>query len=104
MLSSTRLIRVTQLPCPNVGLRKVTGTGIRCHQVPAGSAGKTIDKMESSQEAKKTTEKGDVMSNSFGEGYSTRSDEEGFGGIYSGNQSLPGGEQDKIVHGTSPGK
>ncbi|EPS61945.1 hypothetical protein M569_12849, partial [Genlisea aurea] len=25
---------------------------------------------------------------SFGEGYSTRSDEEGFGGIYGGNQSL----------------
>uniref|UniRef100_A0A7N0T8N8 Late embryogenesis abundant protein n=1 Tax=Kalanchoe fedtschenkoi TaxID=63787 RepID=A0A7N0T8N8_KALFE len=29
----------------------------------------------------------DVMSHSFGEGYKTRSDEEGFGGIYGGNQS-----------------
>ncbi|KAK8511531.1 hypothetical protein V6N12_038133 [Hibiscus sabdariffa] len=28
---------------------------------------------------------GDVMSDSFGEGYATRSDEEGFGGIYGGN-------------------
>ncbi|XP_042391666.1 uncharacterized protein LOC121982590 [Zingiber officinale] len=29
---------------------------------------------------------GDMMAHSFGEGYSTRSDEEGFGGIYSRNQ------------------
>ncbi|XP_072972465.1 uncharacterized protein [Typha angustifolia] len=28
---------------------------------------------------------GDVMSHSFGEGYATRSDEEGFGGTYGGN-------------------
>ncbi|CAN6874426.1 unnamed protein product [Brassica oleracea var. botrytis] len=31
---------------------------------------------------------GDVMSHSFGEGYATRSDEEGFGGTYGGNQSF----------------
>ncbi|XAR57896.1 hypothetical protein NMG60_11026186 [Bertholletia excelsa] len=30
---------------------------------------------------------GDTMSHSFGEGYATRSDEEGFGGIYGGNDS-----------------
>ncbi|XP_010910611.1 uncharacterized protein [Elaeis guineensis] len=30
----------------------------------------------------------DAMSHSFGEGYSTRSEEEGFGGIYGGNQSI----------------
>ncbi|XP_042495725.1 uncharacterized protein LOC122074820 [Macadamia integrifolia] len=29
-----------------------------------------------------------AMSDSFGEGYATRSDEEGFGGIYGGNQQL----------------
>lgn len=28
----------------------------------------------------------DPMSSSFGEGYATRSDEEGFGGVYGGNQ------------------
>ncbi|XP_019710694.3 uncharacterized protein [Elaeis guineensis] len=38
------------------------------------------------QEPVKTT--GDAMSHSFGEGYSTRSDEEGFGVIYGGNQSI----------------
>lgn len=40
------------------------------------------------------------MSHSFGEGYATRSDEEGFGGIYSGNQSL---QQHKSVHENHPG-
>ncbi|XP_074572363.1 uncharacterized protein LOC141828877 [Curcuma longa] len=34
---------------------------------------------------------GDMMSHSFGEGYSTRSDEEGFGGIYGGNPSTKDG-------------
>ncbi|RCV41148.1 hypothetical protein SEVIR_9G110600v4 [Setaria viridis] len=34
----------------------------------------------------KTT--GDVMSHSFGEGYSTRSDEEGFGGVYGGTDPV----------------
>ncbi|KRZ64576.1 hypothetical protein T10_4463 [Trichinella papuae] len=38
------------------------------------------------QEPVKAT--GDGMSHSFGEGYSTRSDEEGFGGVYGGNQSI----------------
>nr|CAB3498392.1 unnamed protein product [Digitaria exilis] len=40
----------------------------------------------------KTT--GDVMTHSFGEGYSTRSDEEGFGGVYGGNDPVehPGTE------------
>lgn len=36
---------------------------------------------------------------SFGEGYATRSDEEGFGGIYGGNQE----DEEKIVHGNTPG-
>ncbi|KAJ1293835.1 hypothetical protein BS78_01G099400 [Paspalum vaginatum] len=31
---------------------------------------------------------GDVMTHSFGEGYSTRSDEEGFGGVYGGNDPV----------------
>lgn len=37
---------------------------------------------------------------SFGEGYATRSDEEGFGGIYGGNQyvSKEGEEKDEFDH------
>jgi len=43
------------------------------------------------------------MSHSFGEGYATRSDEEGFGGIYGGKQSMPNTEKDKIIHENHPG-
>ncbi|CAN6309557.1 unnamed protein product [Urochloa humidicola] len=64
-------------------------------QVPpqdaAGGKGKRDD-------THKTT--GDVMSHSFGEGYSTRSDEEGFGGVYGGNDPVerPGTE----IHPSHP--
>lgn len=44
------------------------------------------------------------MSHSFGEGYATRSDEDGFGGIYGGNQSVPKIEIDKEIHENHPGK
>ncbi|XP_019267708.1 PREDICTED: uncharacterized protein LOC109244985 isoform X2 [Nicotiana attenuata] len=37
----------------------------------------------------------DTMSSSFGDGYATRSDEEGFGGIYGGNKE----DEEKIIHG-----
>ncbi|WCJ44375.1 hypothetical protein M5689_025045 [Euphorbia peplus] len=43
-----------------------------------------------------------VMSHSFGEGYATRSDEEGFGGIYGGNQQLPKVDIDKKIHQSHP--
>lgn len=43
------------------------------------------------------------MSHSFGEGYATRSDEEGFGGIYGGNQTIPKTETDKEIHENHPG-
>lgn len=45
------------------------------------------------------------MSHSFGEGYATRSDEEGFGGIYGGNESSASSniETDKFVHENHPG-
>ncbi|KAL8034565.1 hypothetical protein ABFS82_12G036300 [Erythranthe guttata] len=35
-------------------------------------------------------------------GYAKRSDEEGFGAEYGGNQSLSKDDEDKIVHGNSP--
>ncbi|KAK6258356.1 hypothetical protein SCA6_012830 [Theobroma cacao] len=47
---------------------------------------------------------GDVMSHSFGEGYATRSDEEGFGGTYGGNQSNSKIEMDKEIHENHPGE
>ena len=42
------------------------------------------------------------MSHSFGEGYATRSDEEGFGGTYGGNQTFQKDNNDK-VHENPPG-
>ncbi|KAL8160733.1 hypothetical protein V2J09_002270 [Rumex salicifolius] len=48
---------------------------------------------------------GDVMSHSFGEGYATRSDEEGFGGIYAGNDSTsdPNNQPHKpVIHENHP--
>ncbi|CAM0875077.1 unnamed protein product [Alopecurus aequalis] len=46
------------------------------------------------------TEHGDVMSHSFGEGYSTRSDEEGFGGVYGQNDPVSNPRTD--VHPNHP--
>ncbi|KAJ1425844.1 hypothetical protein SESBI_10765 [Sesbania bispinosa] len=56
------------------------------------------DNMDKTQNPSEETTKGDVMSHSFGEGYATRSDEEGFGGIYGGNQSL----QKDTIHENHP--
>lgn len=42
------------------------------------------------------------MSHSFGEGYATRSDEEGFGGTYGGNQTFQKDNNDE-VHENHPG-
>ncbi|CAL4927050.1 unnamed protein product [Urochloa decumbens] len=64
-------------------------------QVPPQDAAGAKGKRD---ETHKTT--GDVMSHSFGEGYSTRSDEEGFGGVYGGNDPVehPGTE----IHPSHP--
>ncbi|KAK2657215.1 hypothetical protein Ddye_010267 [Dipteronia dyeriana] len=60
---------------------------------------------DKSQNPNKPTEKtGDVMSHSFGEGYATRSDEEGFGGTCTGsNQCFPTKDGvDKEIHENHP--
>ncbi|OMO56898.1 hypothetical protein CCACVL1_26187 [Corchorus capsularis] len=44
---------------------------------------------------------GDVMSHSFGEGYATRADEEGFGGIY-GDSDQDKIQLDKKIHENHP--
>ncbi|ESW28932.1 hypothetical protein PHAVU_002G029900 [Phaseolus vulgaris] len=59
-------------------------------------------KMDKSHKPSEETKHGDAMSHSFGEGYATRSDEEGFGGIYGGKQSMPNTEKDKIIHENHP--
>ncbi|XP_057808254.1 uncharacterized protein LOC131022749 [Salvia miltiorrhiza] len=65
------------------------------------ASGEMDSKKQTEPESKKQTEPEsqtlDSMS-SLGEGYATRSDEEGFGGIYRGNQSLSEDGDDKNVH------
>ncbi|KAK7406690.1 hypothetical protein VNO78_08320 [Psophocarpus tetragonolobus] len=69
-----------------------------CTQRNSDSGGE-MDKNQMPSEEKK---QGDVMSHSFGEGYATRSDEEGFGGIYGGNESIPKTDTDKLIHENHP--
>ncbi|KAL3813209.1 hypothetical protein ACJIZ3_014477 [Penstemon smallii] len=78
-----------------------TPTGVRFAQsVSAGSnQPDSSNKMDQKQES--VSQSGD-MSSSFGEAYATRSDDEGFGGIYGGNQNLSKEDEHKIVHGNAP--
>ncbi|KAJ4967282.1 hypothetical protein NE237_019131 [Protea cynaroides] len=58
---------------------------------------------EKTQEHPQKTE--DIMSHSFGVGYATRSEEEGFGGIYGGNQRVSKTnkeEEEEVVHENHP--
>ncbi|KAI7739389.1 hypothetical protein M8C21_010732 [Ambrosia artemisiifolia] len=73
---------------------------VKFEQASAGN--QEPDNMDKKEEAKEVEKKGDVMSHSFGVAYATRSDDEGFGGTYGGNQSLSHDDEDKIVHGNSP--
>uniref|UniRef100_A0A0E0D5W9 Uncharacterized protein n=1 Tax=Oryza meridionalis TaxID=40149 RepID=A0A0E0D5W9_9ORYZ len=72
--------------------------GKQQHQPPPPQPQPQQEKRGSRDDMHKTT--GDVMTHSFGEGYSTRSDEEGFGGVYGQNDPVfnPGTE----VHPSHP--
>ncbi|KAI3712901.1 hypothetical protein L1987_71470 [Smallanthus sonchifolius] len=71
----------------------ITGN-VRSRQASVGAGSPTsMDKIQHTQE---TTQKGDVTSHTLEEGYTTRSDEEGFGGSFTGNNSLSATEQDKL--------
>ncbi|KAL3505892.1 hypothetical protein ACH5RR_031274 [Cinchona calisaya] len=69
--------------------------GIRFQQAVSGNNfPEKSGKMDQSQ-GKKPREENIA---SFGEGYATRSDEEGFGGVYGENQQLSKRDEEKIVH------
>ncbi|KAL8200454.1 hypothetical protein R6Q57_011793 [Mikania cordata] len=75
---------------------------VKSHQSSYSSGSPTsMDKIKHTQELLKKDR--DVMSRSFEDEYTTRSDEEGFGGCFSGNNSLSGREQEKLVYANSPG-
>ncbi|PWA81792.1 hypothetical protein CTI12_AA184770 [Artemisia annua] len=74
---------------------------VRFQQASAGQEEpENMDKKN--KENEEAQKKGDVMSDSYGEGYATRSDEEGFGGTYGSNQSFSRDDTDKVAHGNSP--
>ncbi|CAH8281061.1 unnamed protein product [Arabidopsis lyrata] len=71
--------------------RKVTGVSF---------ATASDDQQKMDKKPENPNEKtGDVMSHSYGEGYATRCDEEGFGGTYGGNQTL---QKENEIHENHP--
>ncbi|POO02540.1 late embryogenesis abundant protein [Trema orientale] len=105
MITTLRSVR-THTPCitspplpPNFG-RKAPVVGLR--KATNSTSGEPHSNMDKGKEENPNEKTGDVMSHSFGEGYATRSDEEGFGGIYGGNQSIPKAPDDPVIHENHP--
>lgn len=73
--------------------------GVRFQQAAAGNG-----KLENSRKMDQPQGKNpkEETMNSFGDGYATRSDEEGFGGIYGENQELTKKDEEKIVYAKVP--
>ncbi|XP_022133090.1 uncharacterized protein LOC111005770 [Momordica charantia] len=105
-------IRLGRSPPPSVlttplppQLRRRSSPELRSRQViglATAPADQSSDNMDDSKNTVKKT--GDIMSHSFGEGYATRSDEEGFGGIYGGNRSDDDDTEGKngVIHENHP--
>ncbi|KAF5189770.1 late embryogenesis abundant protein [Thalictrum thalictroides] len=98
MFRALRVVRFQPNPLPSIGKKTAI---LRLPQAKfvstqAESQDKKKKNMSNTQNPSQKT--GDVMSHPFGEGYATRSDDEGFGGIYAGNQSFPKPEDDKHDH------
>ncbi|XP_020600248.1 uncharacterized protein LOC110039501 [Phalaenopsis equestris] len=88
MLLRSRLILLKPQPSKNLRFSAV--------RLCSGSAEPSSEKMEKSQEQQKPAPtNGNTMSDSFGHEYATRSEEEGFGGIYGSNQSLKKNGEDE---------
>ncbi|XP_030499052.2 uncharacterized protein LOC115714469 isoform X1 [Cannabis sativa] len=90
MINTTLLRNITSTPPVPIFGQKSSGIGFTqaTHSVSTSTQPNNKDMDKGKEEINTSNqETGDVMS-SFGEGYSTRCDEEGFGGIYGGKQSL----------------
>ncbi|KAL9269764.1 hypothetical protein AKJ16_DCAP06861 [Drosera capensis] len=91
MLHSIRFMRPPFAPAPASYLEKImngnsSGGGVgrvRLVHATAGEAKSTPPLQDASKQHEDKS--GDVMSHSFGDGYSTRSNDDGFGGVYGGN-------------------
>ncbi|XP_004287902.1 PREDICTED: uncharacterized protein LOC101303361 [Fragaria vesca subsp. vesca] len=100
----TAISSVIRTQTPSYLGRKASQVGfIRQARTIVSSDPGSKHNMDKAENPNQKTATGDVMSHSFGEGYATRSDEEGFGGIYSDNQRLPNKvEQDQMIHANNP--
>ncbi|EYU40157.1 hypothetical protein MIMGU_mgv1a016129mg [Erythranthe guttata] len=96
-LKSARHPSVFSYSLPNQIITRRKPSGIRFAQ--SGSSTQP-DQMDQKTVPESHTK--DTMS-SFGEGYATRSDEEGFGGIYGGNQYF-GKDKDEKLGNENEGK
>ncbi|KAK4788728.1 hypothetical protein SAY86_020047 [Trapa natans] len=85
------------LPSSLSTAKRISG-GVRLFRQTSIISGAPESNMDQHKSQNPSEKSGNVMSQSFGEGYSTRSDEEGFGGIYSGDQSLNNIKADKEIH------
>ncbi|KAL6993591.1 hypothetical protein U1Q18_011704 [Sarracenia purpurea var. burkii] len=113
MLSAIRTARTQppilfSIPLPYRIGRSTSGLGFR--RTATGTSHPQNDdnmeqqkRREEKEQTKNSSAKtGNVMSHSFGEGYATRSDEEGFGGIYGGNDPISSEELEKTIHENHP--
>ncbi|XP_043714327.1 uncharacterized protein LOC122662690 [Telopea speciosissima] len=91
MLPALRAVRThhpssVPLPLSTSSGQKTFGIRFQRAEYSVSTQPENQNNMDKTHEHHEKTK--EVMSDSFGEGYATRSDEEGFGGIYSGNQQL----------------
>ncbi|XP_062076264.1 uncharacterized protein LOC133780960 [Humulus lupulus] len=94
---SLRNIISPPLPTSTLFGRKASVIGLR--QATAHSASREPDHhsdMDKGKEENTNDKAGDAMSRSFGEAYSTRCDEEGFGGTYGHKQSFKS-QNDRVI-------
>ncbi|KAI8029566.1 hypothetical protein LOK49_LG01G03009 [Camellia lanceoleosa] len=105
MLNAIRLARaqpqsLLSSPIPyHIGRRSCSSSGLKFRQ----ESNQKSDDMEQKQNNNPNAKTGDVMSHSFGEGYASRSDEEGFGGTTcEASDAASKIEQDRMIHENHP--
>ncbi|CAL5366437.1 unnamed protein product [Camellia sinensis] len=105
MLNAIRLARaqpqsLLSSPIPyHIGRRSSSSSGLKFRQ----ESNKKSDNMEQKQNNNPNAKTGDVMSHSFGEGYASRSDEEGFGGTTcEASDAASKIEEDRMIHENHP--
>ncbi|KAF5961049.1 hypothetical protein HYC85_002258 [Camellia sinensis] len=105
MLNAIRLARaqpqsLLSSPIPyHIGRRSCSSSGLKFRR----ESNKKSDNMEQKQNNNPNAKTGDVMSHSFGEGYASRSDEEGFGGTTcDASDAASKIEQDRMIHENHP--